>query len=144
MKIQKKFQGVVPENKILDTYSESETDTYSCNYINSVVESGNNDNGNWIKYSDGTMICTRDVTGTANITSAWGSMYESPRFSLGDMPQTFIEPPKVFATPYVIACFVEAIYDTTTTSFGDTYLALPLSYANRSYYLHLMAIGRWK
>ena len=34
MKIRKAFQGTVPENKILDTYSQSQTDTYSCNYVN--------------------------------------------------------------------------------------------------------------
>lgn len=34
MKIRKAFQGTVPENKILDTYSTSQTDTYSCNYVN--------------------------------------------------------------------------------------------------------------
>ena len=32
--IRKAFQGTIPENKILDTYSESSTDTYSCNYVN--------------------------------------------------------------------------------------------------------------
>ena len=37
MKIQKKFQGTIPENKILDTYSESQTDTYSCNKINGLL-----------------------------------------------------------------------------------------------------------
>lgn len=37
MKIQKKFQGTIPENKIMDTYSSSNTDTYSCNYINSQI-----------------------------------------------------------------------------------------------------------
>lgn len=35
--IQKKFQGVIPDNKILDMYSESITDTYSCNMINSLI-----------------------------------------------------------------------------------------------------------
>jgi glycerophosphoryl diester phosphodiesterase len=40
MKIQKKFQGTVPENKILNTHSDSETDTYSCNKINELVGSG--------------------------------------------------------------------------------------------------------
>jgi hypothetical protein len=40
MKIQKKFQGTIPENKILDTYSASNTDVYSCNYINQKI---NND-----------------------------------------------------------------------------------------------------
>lgn len=34
MKIKKMFQGTVPENKILNAYSDSQTDTYSCDYIN--------------------------------------------------------------------------------------------------------------
>ena len=37
MIIQKKFQGTIPENKILDMYSDSITDTYSCNMINRLV-----------------------------------------------------------------------------------------------------------
>lgn len=37
MRIQKKFQGVIPENKILDTYSSSKTDTYSCSKINELL-----------------------------------------------------------------------------------------------------------
>ena len=35
MRIRKAYQGTVPENKILDTYSTSQTDTYSCNFTNS-------------------------------------------------------------------------------------------------------------
>ena len=34
MKIRKTYQGSVPENKILNNYSESQTDVYSCDYIN--------------------------------------------------------------------------------------------------------------
>lgn len=34
MKIKKMYQGVVPENKILNTYSNSQTDVYSCDYSN--------------------------------------------------------------------------------------------------------------
>ena len=37
MKIRKAFQGTIPENKILDTYSESNTDTYSCNQTNKIT-----------------------------------------------------------------------------------------------------------
>ena len=36
MKIKKIYQGTVPANKILDAYSASNTDTYSCNYVNSM------------------------------------------------------------------------------------------------------------
>lgn len=34
MKIRKSFQGTIPENKIMDTLNNSQTDTYSCRYIN--------------------------------------------------------------------------------------------------------------
>ena len=41
------------------TKTTSDSDIYSCNYVNGIIESGSNDNGNWIKFEDGTMICTR-------------------------------------------------------------------------------------
>lgn len=34
MRIRKTFQGEVPENKIVNTQSSSQTDTYSCDFIN--------------------------------------------------------------------------------------------------------------
>lgn len=34
MKIKKTYQGSLPENRILNTHSSSQTDTYSCDYIN--------------------------------------------------------------------------------------------------------------
>lgn len=34
MKIKKMFQGSIPENKILNIYSDSQTDVYSCDYVN--------------------------------------------------------------------------------------------------------------
>lgn len=39
MRIQKRFQGTVPENKILNTDSASATDTYSCQKINEMFDS---------------------------------------------------------------------------------------------------------
>lgn len=42
MKIRKTFQGTVPPNKILDGHSSSNTDTYSCNYINKILEAKSN------------------------------------------------------------------------------------------------------
>lgn len=37
MKIKKMYQGTVPENKILNTYSDSQTDVYACNFINGEI-----------------------------------------------------------------------------------------------------------
>lgn len=37
MRIKKAFQGKIPENKIMNVDSDSETDTYSCKKINEMV-----------------------------------------------------------------------------------------------------------
>lgn len=41
-----------------------------------IIESGSNDKGNYIKYSDGTMICTQKIELTnISISTTWGSWY---------------------------------------------------------------------
>lgn len=85
MKIKKIYQGELPENKILNSQSTSQTDTYSCEYINSmsmddlplgsiikyngsevpngwkeaqsyeIIERGETATGTYTKYADGTM-----------------------------------------------------------------------------------------
>ena len=44
MKIRKKYQGVLPDNKIVNTESNSQTDTYSCDYINNMTFPGGGGN----------------------------------------------------------------------------------------------------
>lgn len=78
MKIQKKFQGTVPENKILDTYSDSQTDVYSCNYVNKLNNYSTNEQvvGTWI---DGKPLYRRTFVGNTGtsaqtvITSAYNN-----------------------------------------------------------------------
>ena len=38
MRIKKTFQGELPENKIVNIESNSQTDTYSCDYINNNIK----------------------------------------------------------------------------------------------------------
>ena len=40
MQLRKVFQGEIAENKIMSGYSDSQTDTYSCDYINRIIETG--------------------------------------------------------------------------------------------------------
>ena len=48
--------------------------------INEVVESGSNSNGNYIKFSDGTMICWMQETVTNQaINNAYGSLFQGAR-----------------------------------------------------------------
>ena len=53
--------------------TNSDTEVYSCNYINGIIESGQNENGWWFKYVDGTMICTKMLTGTPDSVTPWTS-----------------------------------------------------------------------
>lgn len=148
----KKIQqpALYPENSIYDAYSTSTTDTYSCNYINSIIESGSNENGSWIKYADGTMICTKTVIGTTNINVSWGSLYESPQVPLGDFALPFIETPKVFANNSIPSgksgngFFIEWVDGITNTSLGSVILVRPLQGNNSKYNIDLFAIGKWK
>ena len=115
------------------------------NAINSVVESGSNDNGSWIKYSDGTMICYKS-TGEIdmNITTPWGSLYEG-NISVGNLPAEFIETPKIFVTPFGSGMLIErGGIDASKTSWGNITGVRPNSVENVRARFHLMAIGKWK
>ena len=63
MRIKKMYQGTVPENKILDTYNTSATDTYSCNYVNGLETYSTDETrvGTWI---DGKPLYRKVLTGT--------------------------------------------------------------------------------
>ena len=65
MKIRKAYQGTVPENKILDTYSTSQTDTYSCNYVNNKLE--------W------TLLGTTTGTNEINLPSSFNELLAMPQ-----------------------------------------------------------------
>lgn len=57
----KAFQSIGVVGKVVNTKTTSDTDTYSCNYINGIIESGSNENGSYIKFADGTLICIGDT-----------------------------------------------------------------------------------
>lgn len=115
--------------------------------IKAIPESGSNANGNWIKYADGTMICTKLVSGTTNIENAWGNMFESTAISLGSFPQEFIDMPILSVINQTEAnqgYFIENVYGVTGSSCGNAYLARPNSRTNQTYRLAITATGRWK
>lgn len=115
------------------------------NAINSIVESGSNANGNWIKYSDGTMLCWKTYTfSNLAFNTAWGSVYESAYQEFGATPQTFISTPTIFTNNGNGAMAgIEGLNNTTTNSFGRTQLYRPVS-GTASGAINLLAIGRWK
>ena len=115
------------------------------NYAGVIVESGSNDNGSWIKYSDGTMICYKS-TGEIdmNVTTSWGSLYEG-NISVGNFPAEFIETPTISVTPFGSGMLIEqGGIDASKTSWGNITGVRPNSVENVKARFHLMAIGKWK
>ena len=111
------------------------------------IEVGSNTNGNWIKYSDGTMICYKKASATnVAITSSWGSLYEGS-FSLGSWPQTFTDVPNIQvsnagATGFIIESFAGG--DLPTASSAGSLLVVRPTSATTSCSVYLTAIGKWK
>ena len=131
-----------------DTYSTSTTDTYSCNYINHIVETGSNGNGTYIKFADGIMICYKTVTGTVQITEQYyGYFYHTPDgkyFNLGDYAMPFIERPICNITfRGGNAQWIGAIQNQSATHAGDLHIISVTSKTAGAYY-DVIAIGRWE
>ena len=111
-----------------------------------VVESGSNANGNWVKYADGTMICSVEMVVTDQaIDSSYSDIY------IGSRPWTF---PLAFVEAYVAVCgqfkwgssasWGSIAYQPGTTEVwlrGYDYVSRA---AGTDTYISAMAIGRWK
>lgn len=115
------------------------------------ITSGSNSNGNWVKYPDGTMICHKRVSGTANITTAWGNGYttgSTNTINLGDFAQTFIEEPNIQVTPHRGAngynFFLATLDQISSSSAGKVSLLRFTSQSNVDYILDVLAVGKWK
>lgn len=68
--------------------------------INEILESGSNDNGNWIKYADGTMIVTQKFTRTISINNPAGALYYVSTYDIPAYPVNFKEVHSVNVTAY--------------------------------------------
>ena len=125
--------------------STDPTDTKS--YIDNVVTSGSNANGVWIKYADGTMICTKTIEFSVATSEwqAWGSCYETALKDCGVWAMNFISSPIVSATQTGGAAWLEYFYDTDNTNVGKTRFVRPtVPGATAIYKMNVIGVGRWK
>lgn len=131
-------------NPITNTYSVATDKGYSCNYVNGIVESGSNENGNWIKYIDGTMICTVSKTLSVAATNAWGNYFYRGGASLGNWPQEFIDIPVISVVNATdTGGMIVNVPGTTKTSIGEVFIGRPTS-STFNCLFNVTGIGRWK
>lgn len=111
-----------------------------------VVESGANANGNYIKFSDRTMICRKSVVVSTKIEKQWGALFESSQLDLGNFPVSFIEKPNLSINKTIgKGSWLELVEGTTELAIGFTYLASAVSSdSNIDVTIDIIAIGKWK
>ncbi len=117
-----------------------------------------------VYFDDGTLITYRNITGTVDITTAWGSLYRGQILSSGTgtsfTPSTgedFIAKPKVSirvgatsATAFMVASWTNSDPVVSSSSGrwglppGSTALIRPTSGSSVPFSVDIIAIGRWK
>ena len=117
--------------------------------INSIVESGSNDYGNYIKFADGTMICTREIAiDSVTLSTTWGSWYIYENTTAYNFPQTFISIPHIqlsfIATSPAGACLGNYGDCVLTTSSYKGFMLFRPTTQTVTGKLFIEAIGRWK
>ena len=125
------------------------TEEYVDNSVNGIVESGSNNYGNWIKFEDGTMICTRTITVTIDCTNSWGSLYYGENYDKFNFAQSFIEPPilnlqynATGSLSFIPIAYSEIVID--KDGFKKIEIARPSSATGVSVEVYFIAIGKWK
>jgi hypothetical protein len=118
--------------------------------INEVVESGSNENGSWIKWSDGTMICTRVIpVNSVTINTAWGTMYVYEDNNTYNFAQEFIDVPDDFQQTFLATspagCWLGSYGNAGLTKSGFNQFALMRpTIQTVTGKLFVKAIGKWK
>ena len=107
------------------------------------VEKGSNNNGNYIKYSDGTMICSNKITRTVNITNSYeGSYYANVQGIY--FPKSFTSAPTITATATTQSSLVAFNFSSVSNDSCNGYVWKSQSKSSVSMDLSYNAIGRWK
>lgn len=113
--------------------------------LDSIVESGENEVGTYIKFASGMLITIHQVNQYLERTSEWGSMFETTQpANLGNFPVAFKYTPFIFLTLYNNNALFEAINDATNTTAGKVYIIAPTSNASQIYTIQVLAVGSWK
>ena len=115
------------------------------NAINEIIESGSNENGKYIKFSDGTLICYGRASMSFSINIAYGSVFRSDKQSIS-LPYSFID------TNYVVTLQglapVHVCYAIDDDKSVNLFKFFPVGFVSQasvsSRNIEYMCIGKWK
>lgn len=109
-----------------------------------IVESGSNNNGSWIKYGDGNMICFGSFTVSAAINTEWGSLYSANISNPAIFPITFESVKSCVITIGGDSSCILSRVNYSTTGITFLIIARPSSTNSGTYTFNYQACGRWK
>lgn len=113
--------------------------------IGEIIESGSNANGEYIKFSNGKMICTKMITLQVNCNNSWGVLYEnSDGANLGSWSQTFTN--LDFVNIIKLGgrgSWIQTHNNPTVSSIGEVYITSATSW-NSDVQFSCLGIGSWK
>lgn len=112
--------------------------------VNAIVEKGSNSNGSYIKYSDGTMICSALVTGTSNLSDYWGQFKRTQENIPVTFPMPFVDTPNVVATGAAYEGVVSVLIGARLQDHFKFTALKPNANTGTKYAFLYQAIGKWK
>jgi hypothetical protein len=113
----------------------------------SIIERGSNANGEYVKFADGTLVCTKSTSVTTAVSSTYGSLFVSTQQVLGSLPATFAATP-VFSFSVdngggAGVRWVATAASGTTTAWPTVFLVDGVTRTSATMTLNSTAIGRW-
>lgn len=109
-----------------------------------IVESGSDDNGDWIKFANGTMIVAQTYSKFQDCVDAFGNFYSTVNNILPDFPVTFKEKPRIIKATTTDGCFIISGPTSTSVSSPGSVKFLEINKVQRTYTANVIAIGKWK
>lgn len=148
----KDIVGAINELTIDNTRTtSSKSITGAINELNakSEIVRGSNANGEYIRFYDGTQICTKILSlGSIAIDIAWGGIYSSGYKALGNWAISFNATPVTtisLTSDGGASAFISAIKADNNASCGSVELFRGAGAASAgNFYAKLIAIGKWK
>lgn len=116
-----------------------------------VIERGSNANGEYVRFADGTQICTYKYTFTGPINSAFGAVFNGSlvgaqnfpaAFAAGSIPSTSMWVTSITSgSPWMVGT---SSAPTTDTQWGGFYVLNPLSIGTSiTAIISMTAVGKW-
>jgi len=107
---------------------------------------GSNANGEYVKFADGTMICTKTLTAQGPINTASGSIFVSAGIDLGALPATFAAVPVRSVSTSTVStntCWWQGSSAPGSATGGFVQLVRATSYAGTDAVIQCTFTGRW-